>query len=767
MSISDQTARHNWNAPAVLCCRTSAGSVIGPEHLEDPRLFAELQAGGLLVLPEAVLTLREALGAKLRRTVEAYTALTPELVTPLSVSSCPRQEPGTDQRILRRLQQRWFAVKQVLISDRTHWQDGTLYIRQGLCEEARQVDALVTSVEISVIPPEGRRVATNTILDVIPVATKVEGQLGNGLTHGLEGLVVLLTGADAAGAQLHEFGSSQGCLAESIRFDRPGCPDAGDLIVRVDVRIQVGAAMERGGPLAAHKACDRVVQEFREVLRDAEPTSAVKLFTHHDIRRPGRPRVLLVKVVMGQGAMHEKLLLPAEPAGVAGGRTNIEMGNLPVVLSTNELRDGAVHALTCVGPASKETSRHYMREPLMELLDGDDGIDFLGIVLIGSPQSNDDKTYGATRLGALVELLDLDGAIVTTEGFGNNHIDFACCIEQIGSRDIPVVGMTYAADQGRLVLGNQSMNALVELNKNAQGRESQILGENTLCRADACRALAMLKARLAGVAITPAPLRWSAEVIAANQSRAEGITGLQSEIPMPSAPPPLFTPLAKTLRDSVVALCTAGGVHLVSQTPYVLAGDCSFREIPSSTLASQLMVSHGGFDNSDVNRDINAMFPLERLRELADEGLIGAIAPTHIGFMGGGGDVERFRQETGPAIARLLRQQGVDVAVFTGGCGTCHRSAVIVQRAVEAAGIATVIIAALPPIARQEGAPRITAPHLPIGANAGEPGNRLMQRGILLDSLRAIEQMKHFGEIKPLPYVYRRETTASPSDNRI
>ena len=109
----------------------------------------------------------------------------------------------------------------------------------------------------------------------------------------------------------------------------------------------------------------------------------------------------------------------------------------------------------------------------------------------------------------------------------------------------------------------------------------------------------------------------------------------------------------------------------------------------------------------------------------------------------------------------------MDVAVFTGGCGTCHRSAVIVQRAVEAAGIATVIIAALPPIARQEGAPRITAPHLPIGANAGEPGNRLMQRGILLDSLRAIEQMKHFGEIKPLPYVYRRETTASPSDNRI
>ena len=98
----------------------------------------------------------------------------------------------------------------------------------------------------------------------------------------------------------------------------------------------------------------------------------------------------------------------------------------------------------------------------------------------------------------------------------------------------------------------------------------------------------------------------------------------------------------------------------------------------------------------------------------------------------------------------------MDVAAFTGGCGTCHRSAVIVQRAVEAAGIATVIIAALPPIATQEGAPRITAPHLPIGANAGEPGNPAMQRAVLIDSLRAVEEMQQFGEIRPLPYAYRR-----------
>ncbi len=232
-------------------------------------------------------------------------------------------------------------------------------------------------------------------------------------------------------------------------------------------------------------------------------------------------------------------------------------------------------------------------------------------------------------------------------------------------------------------------------------------------------------------------------------------TGLKSEIYVPITPPAVFTPLAKPLAECVVALCTAGGVHLKSQPPFVLSGDHTFREIPATTPSSELMVSHGGFDNSDVNRDINAMFPLDRLRELAAEGFIGRIAPTLIGFMGGGGDVDRFRTEAGPAIARILKEEGVDVAVFTGGCGTCHRSAVIVQRAVEAAGISTIIIAALPPVARQQGAPRITAPHVPIGSNAGEPGNVPMQRAILKDTLRAVEEMTHFGQMKWLPYEYR------------
>jgi D-proline reductase (dithiol) PrdB len=79
------------------------------------------------------------------------------------------------------------------------------------------------------------------------------------------------------------------------------------------------------------------------------------------------------------------------------------------------------------------------------------------------------------------------------------------------------------------------------------------------------------------------------------------------------------------------------------------------------------MVTHGGYDNSDANSDINCMFPLDRLRELAAAGVIKEVAPTHVGLMGGGGDVHVLAEVTGPAIAQLLRAERVDGVIMTAG----------------------------------------------------------------------------------------------------
>jgi D-proline reductase (dithiol) PrdB len=79
---------------------------------------------------------------------------------------------------------------------------------------------------------------------------------------------------------------------------------------------------------------------------------------------------------------------------------------------------------------------------------------------------------------------------------------------------------------------------------------------------------------------------------------------------------------------------------------------------------------------------------------------------------------------------------------------------VILQRAIEKIGIPTILIAALPPVAKQNGAPRVVAPRVPMGANVGEPNNVDMQMGILKDTLKALVEITTPATIVPLDYEY-------------
>ena len=99
-------------------------------------------------------------------------------------------------------------------------------------------------------------------------------------------------------------------------------------------------------------------------------------------------------------------------------------------------------------------------------------------------------------------------------------------------------------------------------------------------------------------------------------------------------------------------------------------GRCSYGASPCETSvpkATRKRDRPGVFDNSDVNKDINCMFPIDRIHELAKEGFIKACAPVHAGFMGGGGNQEKFKGETGPAIAQMFKEEEVDAVVLTAG----------------------------------------------------------------------------------------------------
>lgn len=124
-----------------------------------------------------------------------------------------------------------------------------------------------------------------------------------------------------------------------------------------------------------------------------------------------------------------------------------------------------------------------------------------------------------------------------------------------------------------------------------------------------------------------------------------------------------WTPLRKPLRESCVAMVTTAGVHLKSQPPFNMEdpdGDATFRAFPTHVEKGDLTITHKYYDHSAADRDINVVLPVDRLRELKDEGIIGEIAPTLYSFMGhiDGPHLKTLMEETAPEVAdRLVRER--------------------------------------------------------------------------------------------------------------
>ena len=119
------------------------------------------------------------------------------------------------------------------------------------------------------------------------------------------------------------------------------------------------------------------------------------------------------------------------------------------------------------------------------------------------------------------------------------------------------------------------------------------------------------------------------------------------------------------LHGATVALITSAGLHGPGQAAWK-DQEQSFRVIDRHQ--RELRVGHrsANWDRSGLIDDLNVVLPLDRLEELADEGVIGAVAPRHLSFMGAlRGNLATIRMDSGPAAAGLLRDDGVDVVVLT------------------------------------------------------------------------------------------------------
>lgn len=111
------------------------------------------------------------------------------------------------------------------------------------------------------------------------------------------------------------------------------------------------------------------------------------------------------------------------------------------------------------------------------------------------------------------------------------------------------------------------------------------------------------------------------------------------------------------------------------------------RDVPRE----RIRVSHPSYDQTAVRRDINALFPLDRLLEFERDGVIGRLAQRNVSYMGLTHH-KKIEEHLVPVIVDGLIGQGVDAAIHTPGCPGCHLTISQVARGLEEAGVATVTV---------------------------------------------------------------------------
>lgn len=129
---------------------------------------------------------------------------------------------------------------------------------------------------------------------------------------------------------------------------------------------------------------------------------------------------------------------------------------------------------------------------------------------------------------------------------------------------------------------------------------------------------------------------------------------------------PYWTPLRKPPEKCRVALLSTGGVYIKDkQTPFNPdRDDLTFREIPKDVDVKTLAISHNNYDHRDADKDINCIFPIERLRDLEEQGHIGELAPMAFSLMGRIFRRNTLQQEMAPQILQKLKDASVDVLLL-------------------------------------------------------------------------------------------------------
>lgn len=142
------------------------------------------------------------------------------------------------------------------------------------------------------------------------------------------------------------------------------------------------------------------------------------------------------------------------------------------------------------------------------------------------------------------------------------------------------------------------------------------------------------------------------------------VTSELPPLPIAQLGPPVLRRLTRPLSRSRVIIVTSAGVRLKREPAFEPVNDLSFRRIAAETRSDELAPSHPTPVRRPGELDINVIYPHERLRELAEGGMIGSVAPYHLSFLG---TIKRLTELVNGLAMRMVeaaREAGADAALL-------------------------------------------------------------------------------------------------------
>jgi glycine reductase len=336
------------------------------------------------------------------------------------------------------------TINNIDFSAQTEIKDGTLYINRAELIAHVAVDKRLASVEVQLARP-GESVRIIPVKDVIEPRVKVDGsgdifpgllsgvtQVGTGRTHVLNGAAVVTCGRIVGFQEglIDMSGPAAGYSPFSQLNNIVLILEPKEGITRHD--------HEEALRFAGLRAAAYLGQAGKEITPDKTTVYSLTPITTPTNQLP---KVVYVKMLLSEGLLHDTYLYGVDVKQI-----------LPTFIHPNEGMDGAIVSGNCVSACDKHTTYHHQNDPVVEDLYRRNGKDlnFVGMIISNVNVRLADKERSAEYAAKLVNLLGVDGAVITEEGFGNPDTDLMMLCRKIEQRGVKTVLITdeYAGSDG-------------------------------------------------------------------------------------------------------------------------------------------------------------------------------------------------------------------------------------------------------------------------------------------------------------------------------